>query len=61
MIKVAQFGLGPIGQQCVRLLSSQPWCEIVGGVDIDPARTNRPLAEVCGLPEESLGRVYSFL
>ncbi len=59
MIKVAQFGLGPIGQHCVHLLANQSWCEIVGGVDIDPARANRPLADVCNLPGESLGQVHT--
>lgn len=48
-IKVAQFGLGPIGLEALRLAAEQPWLEIVGAVDNDPAKAGRPLAEVSGL------------
>lgn len=36
-IKVAQFGLGPIGIESVRLAAEKSWIEVVGGIDIDPA------------------------
>ncbi|NBV97415.1 MAG: hypothetical protein EBT30_07735, partial [Verrucomicrobia bacterium] len=36
-IKVAQFGLGPIGQSSIRLLAERKNFEIVGGIDIQPA------------------------
>ena len=36
-IKVAQFGLGPIGLESRKLAAEKPWIEMVGGVDIDPA------------------------
>jgi len=48
-IKVAQFGLGPIGVESLRLAASKPWADIVGAVDIDPAKVGRQLSEVTGL------------
>ena len=45
-IKIAQFGLGPIGLETLRLLATKPWARIVGGVDIDPAKVGRTLAEL---------------
>jgi 4-hydroxy-tetrahydrodipicolinate reductase len=53
-IRVAQFGLGPIGQACVKALLKKPAVELVGGIDIDPAKSGRDLGEVCGL-KNSLG------
>ena len=48
-IKVAQFGLGPIGIETLKLAASKPWAEVVGGVDIDPAKVGRDLSEITGL------------
>ena len=48
-IKVAQFGLGPIGIESLKLAAQQPWLEVVGAVDIDPAKIGRPLTEITGL------------
>ncbi|MEK7728883.1 MAG: dihydrodipicolinate reductase [candidate division KSB1 bacterium] len=48
-IRVAQFGLGPIGQACVNVLMQKPAVELVGAIDIDPAKTGRDVGEVCGL------------
>ncbi len=45
-IKVAQFGLGPIGLECLRLAAAKPWAEVVGGIDIDPAKIGRDLGEL---------------
>jgi hypothetical protein len=47
-IKIAQFGLGPIGIETLKLAATKPWVEIVGGIDIDPAKIGRPLAEITG-------------
>ncbi len=44
-IKVAQFGLGPIGLESLRLAAAKPWAEVVGGIDIDPAKIGRDLGE----------------
>jgi len=48
-IKVAQFGLGPIGVEALRFAAQRPWLEIVGAVDHDPAKAGRPLTEITGL------------
>ena len=45
-IRIAQFGLGPIGVETLRLLAAKPWARIVGGVDIDPAKVGKSLAEL---------------
>ena len=47
-IKVAQFGLGPIGIESLKLAGQKPWIEIVGAVDIDPNKTGKDLGEICG-------------
>lgn len=57
-IKVAQFGLGPIGRSCLNLLAQRPAFEIVGGIDIDPKLAGKPVAEICNLPEINAGVVY---
>ncbi|MBP9903417.1 MAG: dihydrodipicolinate reductase [Verrucomicrobiota bacterium] len=49
-IKIAQFGLGPIGLETLKLAATKPWVEIVGGIDIDRDKIGRPLAEVTGDP-----------
>jgi 4-hydroxy-tetrahydrodipicolinate reductase len=57
-IKVAQFGLGPIGQSSIRLLAEREKFEIVGGIDIQPALTGKAVGEVCGLPKLNKARIY---
>jgi len=49
-IKVAQFGLGPIGLESLRFAAEQPWIEIVGAVDNDPKKYGRSLVDLTGLP-----------
>lgn len=46
--KIAQFGLGPIGLESLRLAATRPDLEIVGAVDHDPAKAGRPLADLTG-------------
>ena len=53
-IRVAQFGLGPIGRACVKVLLQKPGIQIVGGIDIDPEKSGRDLGQVCGF-KKSLG------
>jgi hypothetical protein len=48
-IKIAQFGLGPIGLESLKLAAAKPWVEIVGGVDIDPAKAGKDLGELTNL------------
>lgn len=50
-IKVAQFGLGPIGIESLQLAAQQPWLEIVGAVDNAPTKVGRPLTEITGLAQ----------
>lgn len=45
-IKIAQFGLGPIGLETLKLAATKPWAEIVGGIDIDPAKIGRDLGQL---------------
>jgi hypothetical protein len=48
-IKVAQFGLGPIGLESLKLAAGLPWLEIVGAVDNDPKKYGHSLVELTGL------------
>jgi len=48
-IRVVQFGLGPIGQACVKVLLQKPGLELVGGIDIDPQKAGKDVGEICGL------------
>lgn len=50
-IRVLQVGLGPIGVAVARQLIARPGYDLVGGVDLDPAKVGRDLGELCGLPE----------
>jgi 4-hydroxy-tetrahydrodipicolinate reductase len=50
-IRVLQVGLGPIGVAVARQILARRGYELVGGVDLDPAKVGRDLGEVCGLPE----------
>ena len=49
MIRVIQFGLGPIGCATARLVAERKGLRLVGGVDIDPAKIGRDLGEVAGI------------
>jgi 4-hydroxy-tetrahydrodipicolinate reductase len=42
----------------VKLLAAKDWAEVVGGVDIDPAKIGRGVGEVCGIPLAGEARVY---
>jgi 4-hydroxy-tetrahydrodipicolinate reductase len=57
-IKIAQFGLGPIGQETLKLAATRSWAEIVGAIDIDPAKIGRKLNEVVGTENTSDAWVY---
>lgn len=57
-IKIAQFGLGPIGVETLKLAATKPWAQIVGGVDIDPQKIGRSLTEVTGIKGLEKVRVY---
>ena len=54
-IRVAQYGLGPIGSSIVRLMRQKDSLEIVGAIDKDPAKAGRDLGEVVGAADAPWG------
>jgi 4-hydroxy-tetrahydrodipicolinate reductase len=48
-ITVAQYGIGPIGVQIVKLLLTKSWVKIVAAVDVDPSKIGRDLGEIIGI------------
>ena len=47
---VVQYGIGPIGQSCLRtILSKKDHINLVGVIDIDPAKAGKDVAEILGL------------
>ena len=57
-IKVAQFGLGPIGIESAKLAAEKDWIEVVGGIDIDPEKIGKSLGEVTGHHRLTDARVF---
>jgi hypothetical protein len=53
-IRVIQYGLGPIGSAVARHVVGRPGLELVGGVDVDPAKIGQDVGQVIGL-EHPLG------
>jgi hypothetical protein len=47
--RVIQYGLGPIGSATARHVVERAGLELVGGVDIDPAKVGKDVGEVIGL------------
>ena len=60
-IKIAQFGLGPIGLETLKLAAQKPWAKIIGGIDINPALAGRSLAELTGVESLRDAKVYRSL
>jgi hypothetical protein len=54
VIRVIQYGLGPIGSATARLIAERDSLQLVGGVDIDPAKVGRDVGDLIGL-DHSLG------
>ena len=48
-IRVLHVGLGPIGVAIAKQVARRPGFKVVGGVDIDAAKTGRDLGDVVGL------------
>jgi 4-hydroxy-tetrahydrodipicolinate reductase len=57
-MKVAQFGLGPIGVETLRLAAQKPWLEIVAGIDIDPIKVGQDLGSFCGIKSLGGRKIY---
>ena len=60
-ISIAQFGLGPIGLETLKLAARKPWAEIVGGIDIDPAKIGQDLGVLTGMKSLRGRRVWGSL
>jgi 4-hydroxy-tetrahydrodipicolinate reductase len=58
-IKVAQFGLGPIGIETLKLAASKPWIDVVGGIDIDPDKIGKDLSDLTGERKLRGKKVYA--
>jgi hypothetical protein len=54
VIRVIQYGLGPIGSATARLIAERENLELVGAVDIDPAKIGRDVGGLIGL-DHALG------
>jgi hypothetical protein len=48
-IRVIQYGLGPIGSAVARHIAERAGLELVGGVDIDPAKIGKDVGQVIDL------------
>jgi hypothetical protein len=48
-IRIIQYGLGPIGSAVARHVVERSGLDLVGGVDVDPAKVGRDVGEVIGL------------
>ncbi|MBE9508087.1 MAG: dihydrodipicolinate reductase [Chloroflexi bacterium] len=48
-IRAIQYGLGPIGSAAARHVVQRAGLELVGGVDLDPAKVGKDVGEVIGL------------
>ena len=48
-IRVAHYGLGPIGVAVLRQVATRKGFKVVGGIDIDPGKVGRDVGDVAGL------------
>ncbi|MBI2212972.1 MAG: dihydrodipicolinate reductase [Acidobacteria bacterium] len=48
-ITVAQYGVGPIGAEILRLMFEKPWIHVVAAVDNDPSKIGHDVGELIGL------------
>ena len=60
-IKIAQFGLGPIGLETLKLAALKPWAEVIGGIDIDPAKIGQDLGALTQMKSLRGRRVWGSL
>src|SRR5215471_19117680 len=54
-IRAIQYGVGPIGASIVRLMHEKQAIEIIGAIDLDPAKAGRDLGEVVGAQDAPWG------
>jgi 2,4-diaminopentanoate dehydrogenase len=60
-IRIAQLGLGPIGLETLKLAVTKPWADVVGALEIDPARCRQDLADLTGAPQLRGRRAHASL
>lgn len=48
IIKVVQYGLGPIGLGIVEVLLARPWIQLVGAIDIDKSKVGKDVGQLLG-------------
>ncbi|MDZ7374268.1 MAG: dihydrodipicolinate reductase [candidate division KSB1 bacterium] len=51
-VHVVQYGLGPIGMECIRALLRRPGLELVGAVDMDPQKVGKDAGLLAGAGRE---------
>ncbi len=49
MIRIVHYGLGPIGAGIARVAAARENLEIVGAIDVDPAKVGKDIGDVIGL------------
>jgi 4-hydroxy-tetrahydrodipicolinate reductase len=49
LYSVAQYGIGPIGAEIIKVILTKPWIRFVAAVDIDPAKVGKDVGDVLGL------------
>ena len=55
-IRVVQYGIGPIGVECIRTVVSKEdtgLIKLVGAIDIDPSKAGRDVSEIIGREEKT--------
>jgi 4-hydroxy-tetrahydrodipicolinate reductase len=57
VIRVAHYGLGPIGVGILRQVATRKGFKVAGGIDIDPAKVGKDLGEIAGLDRRLSVRV----
>jgi 2,4-diaminopentanoate dehydrogenase len=60
-IRIAQFGLGPIGLETLKLAALKPWVEVIGGIDIDPTKIGQDLGALTRMKSLRGRRVWGSL
>jgi hypothetical protein len=59
VIRFAQFGMGPIGVESVKLALDKGWLECLGAVDVDPKKIGKTVADLTGDSRSGAARVYA--
>ena len=56
-IRVLHVGLGPVGAAIARQIANRKGFQLVGGIDIDPAKADRDVGEIIGLGRQTRFKV----